>query len=108
MRNGPPITAIIIDAGISIGANNVLPNVSASRIKHAPNNAENGISALWAVPTHARPIWGMSNPTNVNIPAIAVAIEASNTATAATIKRARFTLNPKFFKVLSFKAKWLQ
>ena len=50
------------------------------------------------VPTNIRPICGMRSPTNANMPAMAVAIDASNTATTETIKRARFTLKPKIFR----------
>ena len=40
------MTAIIIDAGISLGAIIVLPNVSAIKINSAPARAENGMSTL--------------------------------------------------------------
>lgn len=99
MRNGPPITDTIIDAGISIGAIIVRPNVSATKISKAPDNAENGISTLWSVPTNDRPICGISKPTKVNMPAIAVVTDASKTARKEITIRARFTLKPKFRNV---------
>ena len=46
MKKGPPITESITPTGITIGANNVLPTVSANSIKNAPNTPEQGISFL--------------------------------------------------------------
>lgn len=48
IKNGPPIIAIIVDAGTSIGINNVRPSVSATKIIRAPSNAVNGINIRWS------------------------------------------------------------
>ena len=44
IKNGPPITDNIIPTGITIGANNILPAVSAISINKDPKIAEQGIN----------------------------------------------------------------
>ena len=44
MKKGPPIIDNITPTGMIIGANKVLPTVSAKSIKNEPNTAEQGIS----------------------------------------------------------------
>ena len=63
IKNGPPITAIIVAAGISLGGTINLPIVSAVKINNAPASAENGINTLWSEPTNCLEICGTSNPT---------------------------------------------
>ena len=70
----------------------VLPMVSASRKVNAPKSMENGINALWSLPTSILPIWGTIKPKKLIAPATAVEILASSTATREIVIRIVFTL----------------
>lgn len=108
MRNGPPIIAIIVEAGTSIGLNIVRPRVSANNIINAPNSAVKGISTLWSYPTSRRAICGTNIPTNEITPATTTDAAANRTATAAITILAAVTLNPTLFAVLSDRTRTLQ
>ncbi len=50
-KYGAPITAVIIQAGISIGGNKPLPRLSATNSRIAPKRAEAGSKTLNLDPT---------------------------------------------------------
>ena len=68
----------ITPTGITIGANNVLPNVSANIIKKAPKIPEHGINFLKSLPTTNLDMWGAASPTKPIRPVNAIIIDVMN------------------------------
>ena len=101
MKNGPPMTLMMMAADISLGAAIVRPMVSAARNTNAPSSMQYGTSALWSLPTRMRPICGTMRPRKLMGPTMAVEMLARMTAMQETMMRVRLTSMPNPRAVLS-------
>ena len=79
---------------MTIGANKVLPNVSANIIKKAPNIPEHGINFLKSLPTISLLMWGAANPTNPISPVNAITIEVISAETTRMFLLSLFGSTP--------------